>query len=310
MSNLDGTMSYWRPSITNIVKENIASFISYGLLELGAYQNIYKDQLGINGQNMSILRPIDVPGVSGYTQYQGIRADWVWEKNISLKSSGVQPVVSSGIFVNDVFFPLGVAVSGASWYYNYPRGTVVFSSPLPSSWIVKSEYCVRMVSTYRDDGYVYKHLTSDWLQRNQNTSGVLDYSIEERAYLPAIFVGIAGYRTIRGTQQGSRGKFTAAQVVFNVLSTSAWDSNQLTDILYFSESKAIQFYNVETAPKALNSSGSIADGSRTWPYAVSGYALGNGRYAEDAVVQYNGDTLLPARHSRVGVSLEFDITPI
>lgn len=313
MSNLDGINFYGDFTLEDIVTKNVTTFLSYGLLELGAYYNIYKDQPDRFGNNLSILRPANIPGVSSYVIYRGFKHDWVWESNISTKSSGgAQPIQISGIYVNDIFYPTGTKVFGTGYYVDYSRGRVVFDYPLSSGspatgYTVKCPHTVRYVQIYEQDSQEYRKINYDWLNRSEATGTWNDNEL--KAYLPCVFVKVKGYNTVKGYELGSRAKESNVQMQFDVVAENSADDRKLSDIFYMMETKNVPFYDIQRAPTPLLSRGQLSPSGLTWPNLISQYSLSTApTFEEDAnVVKLN--RALPIYHSRVTISLNMNLYP-
>jgi len=302
---------YGDPTLQDIILRNIVDYMRYGLLEIGAYYNIEIDQNNIFGTNESILQPIlNVSGITNYTRYRGFKPDWVWETGIILSfTGGNSPIEISGILVDGGFVGTGAKFSGTGYHIDYPNGHIVFDNPLDSANIVKCPHTIRWVSVYEDEGYIYRKLTTDWISKTGGSG--LNYDIQERAYLPAIFVGINTMRTLRGIELGGHGKVAEINIEFNLLSANPSDNRKLTDICYMMENKTIQMYNLKTAPRPLNISGSINNGALTFPAMVSGYPANNySRFFENSKYQKLKHSPLPVYHSKVTVGLECNVFPV
>ena len=75
MANLDGLNWYGDWTIEDKIIYNVINFLKWGLLEIGAYYNISKDQVNYNGANESILQPVTFygsGGIANYTVYKGL----------------------------------------------------------------------------------------------------------------------------------------------------------------------------------------------------------------------------------------------
>lgn len=309
MFNLNANEYYGQSTLEDIIQDNVIMFLKYGFLELGAYYNINYNSINpFNGENDSILKPITAPGSSGYTIYQGLKHDWIWETGVVLKNgSGTQPISISGIYINDVFYPTGSTITGTGYRINYPNGQVIFDKPLSAAHIVKSAHPIRWVNVYKKDSYEYRKLTSDWFNRTGG-SGV-GYDIQEKSYLPAIFVQVDGYNTIRGTNLGNRGKFISCNLRFDIFANNDFDRKQLQDNLYMLETKYVPILDLNTIPRPFNSNGTLASGRQSWPALVSGYKIADARFDENARIIKN-NLVLPVKSSRVNLDLQLDILPV
>jgi hypothetical protein len=308
MGNLDGISWYGNRTIEDQVLHNVITYLKYGLLEIGAYYNINKDQINYRGANESVLQPVTFYGSGGiqpYSVYKGVKHDWIWESGVTLRySGGTSPINISGIFVNDVFYPTGTTISGTGYTIDYSRGQTVFHQPLNSGHTVKCAYSIRMAHVYPEDSAEYRSLTTDWIS-SSNSSGV--YSSRELAYLPAIVVGVDGWRS-KPVHLGNREKYCQLRLQFNILSNNAHEARKLSDIIYFLEDKTIQLYDLNSSPLPLNISGSIKSDTKTWPQLVSGYFFNFGKFLSDCVMNKINSTL-PVHQRRLFITFEIPINP-
>lgn len=309
MFNLDGINHYGEMSIQDIILDNIVQFLRYGFLQIGAYVNIGYQELDSRGNDMSLLTPLSVPGTTDYTIYKGRKHDWVWENNITLKPTGVdQPTQVSGIYVNSTYYPTGSTVLGTGYYIDFTRGHVVFSNPLPSSYIVQVPHTLRWVQIYTDRSYEYRKLSYDWL--NSTGGSGLDYGAYEKAFLPCIVVTPTKLTTIQGWELGGRSKVLNCNIDFNILAANDYERDKLTDICQFLETKTIPFFDAKNYPKPLNYRGEISSGTMFWPNVVSGYPLNySARFMENAKTYKINRPTLPVKASKVSIGLELVVTP-
>ncbi len=280
MSNLEG-INYWADwCLEDIVLYNVINFVKYGLLEIGAYINIQKDQVNYLGHDLSRLNPVvGVTGITDYTIYKGPRPDWVWETGIAIKPTGVTaPYVPSGIYINNAFHPTGVIASGNSYSMDFSRGQIVFNSGRAPTDVVQVPHSVRLVQVYQTESQEYADLVSNW---NQAAGTGHITGLKPKAYLPAIFIDIPSMTTVRGVQQGSRAKVSDIAVEFLAVSATPSEVRKLSSSLYFLETKSFNIYNITSETFALNAYGELVYPNRTWPILASG-ALYQGRFEENA----------------------------
>ena len=300
MSNLDGIKFYGEPSLDQILTNNVITFLQHGFLEIGAFYNITIDKQDYNGNNLSILRPVNAPGVTGYKNYRSIKNDWAWEQGITFKyASGIQPIVTSGILVNGSFTSTGYIV-------DYSRGQIVFNNPLNSSAVVKCPHTLRAVSVYPYDSNEYRELNYEWSK--VGGTGITDNFYQ--AYLPAVFVRIRNYDTIRGTELGSRAKFISANLQFTIFAVTDNELQKIIDLLYMLETKNLELYDWKNSPKPLNNLGQLVNSGSIWPNLIQNYKLGNARFNESARITKYGKIAFPVSKATVDIGLEMDVLPI
>jgi hypothetical protein len=310
-SFIDSTNFYGSKTLTQTLRENLVGMLRYGLLEIGAYYNITLGLTNQHGDDLSRYRPVSYPGTTGIRVFQGFKADAVWESGITVQSTGIsQPIAITGIVVNNTFAATGSTVLGTTYYLDYPNNRVVFAAPVPSGTKVQVPHSVRAVSVYDTVGDVYRKLVSDWVAQPSGTSASTDYSIEEKAYLPAVFVRIDGYSDSVGHELGSRTKRSKANITIDTISTNDFDGERLLDICYGLETRTMRLFDVDTVPKPLDYRGALKPDAITYPAMISGYA-------EPGIVRFNEDargrlimTNLPYNVYRTTISLEVTIAPV
>jgi hypothetical protein len=309
MGNLNSVNFYPDFSREDNIVHNTSTFIKYGLLEIGAFYNL---DISLNE---SVLRPVNVTGVTPYTIYRGIKSDWVYESElgpINLRyPNGTQPNRVSGILVNGVFFPTGTAVSGASYYVDYARGQVVFNSGLPSNFVVRAAPAIRYVQVYQKDSYEYKEINYSW-QNLDNPTGVPILTDRINAFLPAVFVGIDKIYTKKGISIGSRAKYTEAKISFDIVTTNHADRKRISDICYMLETKSFPYYDLNVVKNSLPlfSNGSISPSGKNWDLLASENMSGWVRFDENAMVLNSNDPMLPFQRSIVTIGLEIASNPV
>lgn len=306
MYNLDAMEFYADTTLEDVILNNVREYLKYGLLQVGAYINVDLSQ------SESRLWPIiNQPGVDNYTIYQSRKADWVYESNINLKASGLSnPIIPSGIVVNNTFVPTGVAVSGVNYSIDFSRGAVVFNSSMPSGMKVEVPHTLRYVSVYDSDSYQDREINRIW-NGLINPSGTPEYNTNQ-LYLPSIVVRVDGYETIRGSQMGSRGRHISANLSFNIFADSPSNRKRLTDICYYLENKYLELFDPDIAPKPLNYKGELINPDAYWPNLTENYKLkpGSARFAEDArVAKINTKNNIPIFKGMVRMSMNLDVYP-
>jgi len=299
MSNLEGLTWYGDPTLEEIVLQNLISFMRYGLLEIGAFYNVTSGSLTPQSFYGS--------GISDYSRFRGLKNDWIWESDITLKyTGGTQPTRPSGIFFNNAFVPTGSTILGTGFTIDYSRGQVVFHNPLNSGYAnsgIKANYSIRMAHVYSQDEQEYRHIRN-FLQ--SQPSGAFDQT--PKGYLPAICVAVDSLTTDRGIELGGRGKYTNVGIQFDIIANNSYEVKKLADICYMMETKTFPLYNIQTSPKPLNISGQLTSQANTWPNLVTGHLLGHARFEEDARMQ-RINPAIPTNFRRVFISLQIPVFP-
>lgn len=308
MGNLDGIRYYSDYTLEDQFQYNIIDFISYGLLEVGAFINIRKGQRDSFNNDQSLLRPVSIQNYPSNKIYGGLKNNWVWESGVSV--NGTTPISISGIYVNNTFIPNGTTVAGTGWYIDYQRGWVVFNNQLTGNPSVQIEHTLRHVNVLPADSQFYKHIITEYQNRenwNINGSGIDNINFESKAFLPAIFVDVRKYSS-NPLEIGSRSKWALANVNFEIFATNPGDRKRLSDICYMMEHKSFNVYNLNTAPRPLTVSGTISQSAQTWPNLVNNYPLGRARFEMDAVMSKNNSVIFPIQYASVRIGCKMPVS--
>ena len=293
MSNLDGVNFFGdRNGLSYTVRDSVISFINHGFLELGAYINVPAAS--------GTLTPINnVTGITQNTVFSAPYRNWVYENDFVRKDGQATNIPTmSGILINNTFVP-----SGAAYWVNYPAGRITLSTA--TTGVVKSPYATKYVGVYRKDSTEYRRLIESSI--NPMASGTL---LEPVVQLPAVFIGVPSYETIRGTNLGNRSKYINFDVEFHIFAHDPSVCDHIQDIMYFLETKQIPLLRYASGFKPLNYRGEFTNPSGLWTYMSSNYRIGYARFAEDARVEKRLDGHAPLCYSKVTIGLEMDVIPI
>jgi hypothetical protein len=294
------------------IVQNIVSFIDYGLLELGAYYNIYKGQTDYLNNNISRYRNVVQPGITEGLVWEGLKHNVIWETGINLKASGLNnPIGISGIYVNDTFYPNGSTSIGNGYYLDYSLNRIVFNSKIPNTSKVEVEHSLRHVNVYATDTNFYRDAIAFYNDRNNfyvKGSGIDNTNPKNRVYLPSIFIYLKDYSS-DGFEIGSRGKVVQADIEFDIFTQSTQDRKRLTDLCYWLEEKSIGTYNINNSPKPLTISGTLNSNRLEYPQLVSQYYYKNARFSENFSITKNTNVSLPIQNVTVKGTFEIPLYP-
>lgn len=309
MSNLEGSLFYWDSTLEDTLVKNTIGFLKQGFLEIGAFYNIDKGQLGYRGNDESQLLPVFSSGITNYTIYRGIKPDWVWESSgIQLKySGGSQPYVPSGIYINNTFYPTGSTINGTGYYIDFSRGRVIFDNPLNSGYNVQCAYSIRAIDILMEDSDLYRRLNSEWRQ-NLYATGISDNSLY--GYLPIIFVGLKSYKSYPA-ELGSRSKWSKGTIRFTWFTNNGSEFRKIQDNLYMLEDKNVNFHQIDNIPKPLNHRGELISGFLTHQYLSSQYFDGSIRFLNGCRIdKIQNNQILPLRKGIALIDLESKVNVI
>ena len=300
--NWEAANFYGEYTLQSQILHNLASYIKYAALEVGAYYNIRLNN------NASALRPQIIDGFVNYSVWAGSANNWIWEQNIALKfSSGSQPIPISGLYLNNTFYATGTSINGTGFTIDYSRGRVIFSNPVANTNSVKIEHSLRAMQVYTSDNTEYRDIVINWLGRS-DVSGINDFN--SKVYLPAILIDVTNYKTIKGYELGARTKQTRANIRFDVITTTPYEQNKIVDFLYMMEDKTFISYDLNSAPSPLNISGALSiNSSGTWPILTERYPGSLFQFVQNADFNKLKTNLLPINHARLNLGLDIIVSP-
>lgn len=308
MGNLDGSLYYSQHSLEDQILINVIDFIKWGLLEIGAFQTINKGQSDVHGNDASRLRCVGLENINSGTVWGHYRNNWVWESGVNLTYPG-NILSISGIYVNDAFYPNGSFVNGTGWYTDYSRGWIVFSNPVPTSYIVQVPRTERYVNVYPQENPLFTEITTNFFNGqywNQQGSGIDSVANFAKSNLPAIFVDVSSYDS-RPLEIGSRAKWTTARINFNIFATNPSDRKKISDLCYNLEDKSFITYNINSVARPLTTSGTISNNAMTWPQMVSNYGNNKASFLNNAQMIKNNNQNTPIKHSQVSIGIEIPV---
>lgn len=272
------------------VENNIKSFLDWGLLNIGAFINVTRNQYNIFGNPLHILKPTEDPNYTTGQVWQTMRKDWVWEHSVvyganpsvspsinpspspSTSSSispaplSISPIEISGIYVNNIFYPISTVDPVYSYKIDYLNSRVIFNSPISSSSVVEMEYSYRWAQVYRYDNAKWwqqlQYKTDEnALHFNQIQSGDFSILSTNRVQLPAIIIESVARAQSQPYELGNKSLIVDQDLLLHVISENRNDRNILIDILRLQQDKQIWLYDtnkvIENNVYPFNIDGSI-----------------------------------------------------
>lgn len=265
------------------VENNIKSFLDWGLLNIGAFINVTRNQFNIYGNPLHVLKPTEDPNYAVGQVWQTMRKDWVWEESVTF-NNGVNPSVSpspsvapsiplsispidiSGIYINNVFYPVGTNDPTYGYYIDYLNSRVIFTNPISTSTIVEMEYSYRWAQIYRYDNakwwqQLQYRTDENALHFNQIQSGDFSILSNNRVQLPAIIIESVARAQSEPYELGNKSLIVDQDLLLHVISENRNDRNILIDILRLQQDKSIWLYDtnkvIENNVYPFNIDGSI-----------------------------------------------------
>lgn len=275
-TELKGATSVNKALLNAQIETNLISFFEWGLLQLGAFGNVYINSSGHYGGNQSTLTLTKDPRYNNGQVWQGFRQNWVYESGIQ---AAAQPIIISGVYVNGTFYPSNT--TGAYKHHvDYIRGRVVFDSAISQTAVVKAEYSYKYVTVVDAE--------TPWLRQLQKNSYRLDDSHfsasasgewavigENRLQLPAIIVEVESNRGFLPYQLG-QGQYVNQGVNIHIIGETPFDKNQLMDIVSNQNNKTIYLYDRNVVRDSglfpLDYRGALNSGAWNYPDLVENEA--------------------------------------
>lgn len=298
------------------VESNIIWYLRDKLLEIGAYYNISSGTIGYDGNDWHKLRPSFQPGKSNFSFWSGRSHQWVWESGVNLSfNGGSQPIRPSGVYINGLFYSTASTTGNFAHHIDYQKGGVQFSGSLNQTLDVRCSRSERAVFVYPQESDEYRKLTSDWLRSRINTpgSGLDNYPMEYKAFLPAVFIDIDDPKT-KPYELGSSSKFNNFRVNFDIFAENDAEFKRLRDICYGLEMITIPMFDVNEVSASgdwpLKYNGSLTNDAKmrsvlesVYPYRIGPTQI-NGQFIETTVSSQKFKPFLPIYRGRVSIDFQ------
>lgn len=271
-TQLKGITEWGNDELSRQLAVNLETWLDWGLLGVGAFNNVTIPTSGNYGGSYDSLRLVSDPNYTNGQVWEGARQDWVWESGIEYP---YQPIRVSGVYVNGSFKSIS-STGTYSHSINYPLGRVVFNSPIAVTSTVKANYSYKLVNVCDASTPWFKEimpfsLRVDDLQYTQLASGAWAVLSQNRVQLPAVVVEVVPRTKLRGLQLGG-GQWLQKDIIFHVFSETPWEKNKLIDtIVYQKEQTLLSFdLNALRAGNAfpLDGNGSPVSGGLMYPNLV------------------------------------------
>lgn len=258
-----GPVTDWRDAVlTEQLETNIVSWVSHSLLEIGAYENIPRGGTDPKGGDRSRLTAVADERVTTRTKWAANRGQWVWEETGYTPS----PLVPSGVWVNGTFTPTG----GFGPYVDFARGQVVFSSGLPATTVVQTQYSPRLVQVRRTDEPWFQQFgfNSFFASGEAQTQHALT---ENRVQLPLVLVEPAFNGGFTPREIGGTAGVYQTDYLLHCMSEVPWDRNRLHDVLLAQADVRIPTFDVNVAEPPLDRLGRPTPSSLSHPELCSAH---------------------------------------
>jgi hypothetical protein len=235
--------------LTEEIEYNLKEFTRWGLLYIGAWQDVQIPSSGYYGGTYHELTAIVDPQYEELQVWETPRKDLVYETGINNPDlAGHEPISISGVYVNNTFYGSGHATYGH--YIDYTNGHVIFNTPLVDGDTVQMNYSYRTVSVeVADESPLWREIQYgsfrvDDSHRTDNSKGEWTaVPALRRQQLPAIIIEAVPRGTNRGWEIGSQTLEVSRDILFHIIAENRGIRNRLCDIIALEENQTIWLFN-------------------------------------------------------------------
>jgi hypothetical protein len=263
--------------LLNTLETNLKMFFDWSFLKIGAWfdVNIPEDNI-YGGRKYYKLLPVQDRSYTNGQVWQGIKKDWVWEKNIVFEQNS--PTSIDGVYINNNF----LANSSNAFSVNYPLGRITFNTPVNTSFSVELNYSYRNVQVYRstDTPWLkilqYNSFNSTNKDIEQVAEGEWSIGANHRVQLPCIIIESAARSNSRPYEMGNDLLWLEQDIMFYVLAENKNQRNKLLDIIRLQQDLNIQLFEANSVARndayPLKINGDLKSGTlKMYPDLVQQY---------------------------------------
>jgi hypothetical protein len=244
-----------------LIKANLKFFLEDLFLRNGFYTNVSAGEIGINGNDISLMLPGDIvysqpDAVSSIPNkvFQSAFKNWTHEDGIPSSESGVlPPTVASGVTVNGTFYAQATTVGAFAHGIDYPNGRVIFDTPLAGTPTVQADFSYKTVLV--DGANVFENerkpiLIETAYKDNPRATGVDIYPGVDSRTLPGVFIDILR-RTNSGYELGTRNPVKDFFGVLHIWSRDEYTRDLIEDVISDEYRQVLLGIDFNTAPDPL-----------------------------------------------------------
>lgn len=252
----------------NRVYGNLKLYLDDIFITRGLYDNVSSGEYNIYGNDISVLLPVQndpfYPTNSGSTTFiwQAYHKNWISESGLDLFASGLTtPTVASGIYVDNVFYPVrdfdGVSGIGI----DFRNGRAIIESGLPFSSVVRANYSHKevWVDTISRDMITNQVSIID----NVNRVAINNVPSGEIGQLPMVLMQVGSEESPRGLQLGG-GIIRYPLVNLHVIANNRYDKDEIVDILQLRHNNTIVFVDLDAASGQFTYYGGLGTGNLSY----------------------------------------------
>lgn len=286
-----GVTSIQKDNVSNNLLLGVQDFMSWGFLNIGAFQNITRSPAVSGSYSDSHsryrLRNVDDPSYDVGQVWGGYRNDWVWESGCSHGNS--KPIQVSGVWIDNYFYsPSDVTYSH---YIDYPNGRIIFDYGIPTAKTVEANFTHRTVGvSLASEKFIQELMYDSYDMEDLDSyliasSGSRNRMGERRLQLPVVALELVQGGKNEGWALGG-GQITYNDMLFHVFSDNEFEKNNIRDAIINQNEKIIYLINRglmkenQKYPLQLDSLGSPVKNAKMYPDLVSPTGEGGFRWRE------------------------------
>lgn len=247
---------YAGAELTDILQTTLKWWLDWGFAHEGAYEIVVKDD------DEALTRISQDERFQPGQVWDGFGRQWIWESGIQGPSGGINPTRVSGIYIDDVFFPIGTSGTFA-FHVDYIHARIIFDNSQANNIEVKVPSTVRQIMVADSDSPVFRELmlnaNADFLDGSQTTSTP---SKDFQVHMPSIFIRIDTGRQ-RGLQLGG-GQIKTRIVSFHIFTETPQDRNLLMDWIDYQSRIAFNLVDINKIPPQFDEFGDILPNTTNW----------------------------------------------
>jgi len=289
---LRGSLNLQDPAIGTMLQENFISFLDWGFLEMGAYDNIQADQTNIYGGRKDVLKRKKHPNKTDGTVWAGYRSNWVWETGVYPTSP---PIRISGVYIDNGFYATG----NTTYPFNidYKNGEIVFDNAIPATGTIEVEYSAKDVQVVPSDGIPFlRQIQQNSFRADNPTfnffgSGDWLNISETKLQMPLVGVKVVPNRSLKPYQIGG-GQDVSNDVIFYVYTEKEWEASNICSVISDENDRAIELFDATKVGYSgvypFNSSGFLNDNalpSGMYPQMIDNHNYNEKCYINNASTQ-------------------------
>ena len=240
MNNLYGITSLDNNFLINTLQDNIQSFLDDGLIRIGGFVNVNIPTSGLYNNGFHELRPIIDQSYNTNTVWQAPKTNWVHESGIS--HNGYSPIVCSGIYVNNVFYPGPTGSGNITYKINYKDGQIIFNNKIYDGSTITTSYSYKWCSVLKSTDKKWAIL-QDLTYRPESVSKNNNILSEHNIQMPAIVIEPLPRNFDAQYELGSKVSFRSQDLALHIYSENVYDQNILLDICKLQKDNLLQLYN-------------------------------------------------------------------